>query len=965
MPDTTAPDMSGIDPALLQDFISESQEILDGLDPLFVALESNPDDMSIVDGIFRPVHSVKGNSGFFGLTNIKNFAHIMENILGEIRARKRTATPPLIDLLLKGVDFLRGMMNRLAQGDYSGQFTPEEQLHLNLLNQAGAESAGKGDAPDSPEAAARKLLDALKKIKDIGTNGEAAVNLEDAVKHMIRLTVPEFFTQEDAGKKVSVGFMLGGEEVTGCVNTIEHFIKNLEKNEKEEALCEAFLTALQTIEDIGAKHKPGTVELVEQVKDDFITIHESGIGFDELMTSLIQERFDGILKLIDRVEISEGDDFFIEGENVTDLVKAMQDFIAQIQTLEKVSASSDSFVSNIKMLRDMGGPDRPELSQSLDQIRDDYCTIHESGIGFDELMQSLISDRMTTIMSHMERGAAVQYRFKLGAVDVTDIVKKINGVMADPTRLADEKLRSGFILGLQNLGEAAENCGKKEVGDEAAAVIADIESIISSGVGFDPNIEKMLSARLGKLCEQAEKVEVEPEAPAANAGGNEAHHPSPADSVVMAAPGAGEQGASRDGGKQQGGGGQQQEHSGKTLRVAEEKVDNFMNFVGELIITGEVFAYIQKKLEQYPEVRQVAQEFKNANLSFGELSTNLQKSLMEVRRVPLKSVLQKLHRIIRDTSAALGKKIDFDIVGEDVQIDKSLLEGLESPLVHMVRNSVDHGVELPEDRRAAGKPETGHVRINASATEEQFTLSIIDDGKGLDIGAIKDKAVNRGLISEEQARTMPDKEAFRLIFNAGLSTAKVVTDVSGRGVGMDVVLSNITKMNGNINVDSVLGKGSTFTILLPMTVTLTVIDGLVARIGNQFYIIPLSDVRESVKPNADQVHMIKGSHEVLNVRGELHPIVRLNQILGIYSPEVIEQVTQATAVLVQGKRGKSAAFLVDELIGQQSVVVKELGKEFEHIRCLQGGSILGDGRVGLVLSVQGILEDIGMAQPEQ
>ncbi|MDR3078050.1 MAG: chemotaxis protein CheA, partial [Planctomycetota bacterium] len=407
-----------------------------------------------------------------------------------------------------------------------------------------------------------------------------------------------------------------------------------------------------------------------------------------------------------------------------------------------------------------------------------------------------------------------------------------------------------------------------------------------------------------------------------------------------------------------------QDASGKTLRVAEEKVDHFMSFVGELIITGEVFAYIQKKLEQYPEVRKVAQEFKNANLSFNELSTNLQKSLMEVRRVPLKSVLQKLHRIIRDTASALAKKIDLEIIGEDVQIDKSLLEGLESPLVHMVRNSADHGVESPEDRKAAGKPETGTVRITAKATEEQFTLTIEDDGRGLDVGAIKSKAVSRGMLTEDAARNMPDKDAFRLIFNAGLSTAKVVTDVSGRGVGMDVVLSNLTKMNGNIAVDSTLGKGSIFTITLPMTVTLTVIDGLVARIGDQFYIIPISDVRESVKPAENQVHVIKGSQEVLNVRGVLHPIVRLSQVLGIYSERTVEKTTEATAVLVQGKRGISAAFLVDELIGQQSVVVKDLGKEFANISCLQGGSILGDGRVGLVLSVQGVLADIGLSQPE-
>ncbi|MDR1745039.1 MAG: chemotaxis protein CheA, partial [Planctomycetota bacterium] len=578
----------------------------------------------------------------------------------------------------------------------------------------------------------------------------------------------------------------------------------------------------------------------------------------------------------------------------------------------------------------------------------------------------LIEERFTTILAHLDRGAAVRYVYKLGDADVTETAEILEKIAADPSRLGEEKTRGAFVLGLQTLGEAAETAGKADVGTDAAGLMADVENIIKSEVGIDPNMEKMISGRLRTILDQIEKIAVEPEPEAGASGeagspaaatqimsGGDTQIMSSADTQIMAS-------GKAPAGKQQA----HQEGSGKTLRVAEEKVDNFMSFVGELIITGEVFAYIQKKLEQYPEVRQVAQEFKNANLSFGELSTNLQKSLMEVRRVPLKSVLQKLHRIIRDTSAALGKKIEFDIEGEDVQIDKSLLEGLESPLVHMVRNSVDHGVETPEERVASGKPETGHVRIKASATEEQFTLAIIDDGKGLDVDAIKTKAVSRGLLTEDGARNMPDKDAFRLIFNAGLSTAKVVTDVSGRGVGMDVVLSNITKMNGNISVDSQLGKGSTFTIMLPMTVTLTVIDGLVARIGDQFYIIPLSDVRESVKPAADQVHVIKGTQEVLNVRGELHPIVRLSQILEIYSGNVFDNITDATAVLVQGKRGKSAAFLVDELIGQQSVVVKDLGKEFENIRCLSGGSILGDGRIGLVLSVQGVLEDLGLAQPE-
>jgi|GEM_PF-4343586 len=947
MADNSAPDMSGIDPALLQDFISESQEILDGLDPLFVSLEANPDDMSIVDGIFRPVHSVKGNSGFFGLTNIKNFAHIMENILGEIRARKRTATPPLIDLLLKGVDFLRGMMTRLAQGDLSGQFTPDEEAHLARLNAASSDTAGA--APDSPEAAAKTVMDALESVRASGGD-DAVSQLETAIRAMISLVVPGYFESQGGGKSgdVAIGYRLGAEEVTGPVNTITKFIKNLETNEKEEALCEAFLTALQIIEDAGEKVQPEIIGLVEQIKDDFLTIHESGIGFDELMASLIQERFDAILKLVEKVEIGGDGDFFLNGENVTDVVVSCQKFVNNIQELEKDSAPSDEFVNNLTMLKGIAG-ENADVIHAIELILDDYITIHESGIGFDDMMQSLIAERMTAVISFFECGPAAQIVFKLGEADVTPIAKEMQAVIASPAKLENEKAVESFVHQLQTLGEAAEAADKAAMGLDAAGLVADIESVVKSGVGLDDHMKTMIQERLTALLGQIDQITVEPEAEpeGAAAAGEPAPEASSAQPAKAAAPA-------------QGG----QEVSGKTLRVAEEKVDNFMGFVGELIIIGEVFAYIQKKLEQHPEVRQVAQEFKNANLSFGELSTNLQKSLMEVRRVPLKSVLQKLHRIIRDTAGQLGKKIDLEIVGEDVQIDKSLLEGLEAPLVHMVRNSVDHGVEMPEDRVAAGKSEVGHVQITASATEELFTLAIKDDGKGLDVETIKAKAVSRGLLTEEGARNMPDKDAFRLIFNAGLSTAKVVTDVSGRGVGMDVVLSNLTKMNGNITVDSGKGTGSTFTILLPMTVTLTVIDGLVARIGDQFYIIPLSDVRESVKPTMEQVHAIKGSQEVLDVRGELHPIVRLNNALGIHTGQQAEKITDATAVLVQGKQGVAAAFLVDELIGQQSVVVKELGKEFEHIRCLQGGSILGDGRVGLVLSVNGILADFGLVTQE-
>ncbi len=754
-------------------------------------------------------------------------------------------------------------------------------------------------------------------------------------------------------------YRIGHDDVTGFVHTIENFIKNLEKNEQEEAMCEAFLQALEAIRDSGETAAPAIIPPIEQIKDDFITIHESGIGFDELMTSLIQERFETILTHVERIEIREEGDFFLNGEMVSDAVKNMQEFVADIQKREKDPALSEAFVNILAHFRELAGGNA-DLIQAIDRLQDDYITIHDSGIGFDELIQSLISERLGTVLTYLERGTAVQPIYKLGDREVTRQVETLTSFAGNAiTGAQNPKMLEGFLHTLQELGELAEGAGKENVALEAASLMKDVDGLVKSEVGIDAQMAAMLTNRVKTIVDSFEKIIPSPDTESGATPEPEGDKSDETAPAAAASGAAAKPAAAKDGGKHPPEGGP----SGKTLRVAEEKVDHFMSFVGELIIIGEVFAYIQKKLERYPEARSVAQEFKNANLTFSELSSDLQKSLMEVRRVPLKSVLQKLHRIIRDTSSQLGKKIELEIVGEDVQIDKSLLEGLESPLVHMVRNSVDHGVEMPEDRVAVGKPETGHVKILASANEEQFTMSIIDDGKGLDLDAIKAKAVSRGLISEETARTMPDKDAFRLIFNAGLSTAKVVTDVSGRGVGMDVVLSNITKMNGNILVDSTKGGGSTFTILLPMTVTLTVIDGLVAKIGEQDYIIPLSDARESVRPTRDQIHTVRGSQEVLNVRGELHPIVHLDRVLGI--PSTNKDICEATVVLVQGKKGTdNAAFLVDDIIGQQSVVVKELGKEFENIRCIQGGSILGDGRVGLVLDVNGILVEIGIAKDE-
>lgn len=393
----------------------------------------------------------------------------------------------------------------------------------------------------------------------------------------------------------------------------------------------------------------------------------------------------------------------------------------------------------------------------------------------------------------------------------------------------------------------------------------------------------------------------------------------------------------------------------KSIRIDEEKVDSFMNYVGELIITSEVFSYIHKKLEGVEGIRGIITEFNQAILSFNELSNNLQKSLMEVRRVPLKNIMQKIPRIVRDLSNDLKKEVELKIDGQMIQIDKSLVEKLESPIVHMVRNCVDHAIEMPEDRKKINKPAKGTVEIIAECNEEVFTLTIKDDGKGLDAEGIKTKAVEKGQISQSQADNMTEKDIYKLIFGAGISTAKTVTEVSGRGVGMDVVRTNIEEMNGTIDIDSEINVGTTFTITLPMSLTLMVVDGLLARVGSTTYIIPIANVTESIKPKAEDISTVSGKGEVINVRGNLYPLVRLYKIFGT-PPEFTDPCD--TVVVIANCDGKSCAFMVDDLLGQQSVVLKELSAYFKELKIIKGGAILGSGKIGLVLDTEYIIESL-------
>ncbi len=466
----------------------------------------------------------------------------------------------------------------------------------------------------------------------------------------------------------------------------------------------------------------------------------------------------------------------------------------------------------------------------------------------------------------------------------------------------------------------------------------DFTAIFESGLDFDTVLMGLLRGKYLAFLGALDLVRPEPEAEEAPAGEAAAADCGPAQ-------------AKSDNGQKEKSDDKRAGES-KTMRMSEEKVDGFMSYVGELIVTAETFNYLQKMIEQDKVNPNTVRAFKNANQAFRELSDELQESLMEIRRVPIKGILQKVNMMARELSHQLGKKVKVQLEGQEVQLDKSIAESLEAPLVHVVRNSLDHGLEQAEDRERLGKDPEGVLRVSASADKEYFYLVVADDGKGIDPDRMRATAIDKGLMSATQAAALTDKEAIGLIFGAGFSTAKAITDVSGRGVGMDVVRTNINSLNGSINVDSAVGKGTTITLKIPLSVTLQVIKALHVRVGQANFIISLDEILESLRPLPEELSTVEGRGLVLNRRGQITPLIKLYEIFNL-EPQYANPV-DGLVVMVETPAGRYA-LLVDAVMGQQQVVVKELGAQFKRLSFLSGSALLGDGGLGLVLDAGGVV----------
>ncbi|GAA7605559.1 chemotaxis histidine kinase/response regulator CheAY2 [Helicobacter pylori] len=388
----------------------------------------------------------------------------------------------------------------------------------------------------------------------------------------------------------------------------------------------------------------------------------------------------------------------------------------------------------------------------------------------------------------------------------------------------------------------------------------------------------------------------------------------------------------------------------QTVRVDVRRLDHLMNLIGELVLGKNRLIRIYSDVEERYDGEKFLEELNQVVSSISAVTTDLQLAVMKTRMQPVGKVFNKFPRMVRDLSRELGKSIELIIEGEETELDKSIVEEIGDPLIHIIRNSCDHGIEPLEERRRLNKPETGKVQLSAYNEGNHIVIKISDDGKGLDPVMLKEKAIEKGVISERDAEGMSDREAFNLIFKPGFSTAKVVSNVSGRGVGMDVVKTNIEKLNGIIEIDSEVGVGTTQKLKIPLT--LAIIQALLVGVQEEYYAIPLSSVLETVRISQDEIYTVDGK-SVLRLRDEVLSLVRLSDIFKV---DAILESNSDVYVVIIGLADQKIGVIVNYLIGQEEVVIKSLGYYLKNTRGIAGATVRGDGKITLIVDVGAMMD---------
>ena len=1071
-----------LDPELISDFIIESREHLETIEPNLLELEKSPENLVLLNDIFRPMHSLKGASGFLGLNRINKLAHRAENVLDELRKGTMSVDSTIMDIILATTDAFNNMLNNLESTNSEGD-VPTEHL-IDLLDRilagerfSSMEEALNGGGSAAPaeavpvEAAAEPALEAApaeaapEPAAEVSAEPVAevpAAPVEAAAEPEPAPAAPEAVSASEPASAASAPNSSNGkrkvlpsnEWIAGLAKkpplALSAFGEDHLRDFIDEALdnISGLYDGLIELEKISNEHEDAH-DLVNTLFRNFHNLKgNSGlIGYHDL-NALTHEAE----TLLNRARQGE----LVVTNDLIDLLLVVVDVMdALIRSINTSGNSADVFDTSelLAQLQDAVAGNPPSLPPSIFLPDDEQSEApaeeapqeaqdvpgapelqEVSVVGIKEMPLTSIGaglldsdDDLALFQSTVKQQyAVIQYALK-------ELEK-------DPTLKAQQDALFRGYTAIQNASSFMEFAELKEYAQRTANIV---DQGRNSDVGFEclislldqetdiivemanNAIEQALIAKNPELAAQAEtqtapaaapapaapKAEEKPaEAPkpaapaaapaqaaqAAPAAPKPAEAPKPAAAqpapaapaqpapaaqaqpapapkpaeapkpvapaaapaqAAQAAPAAPKPAeapkpatapaasAAPANGAKPADAAKHDKATTSSIRVDYEKLDHLMNLIGELLINRNRYAMITKNLESNAneiDIVSVAQDLSETTYAMSRVSDDLQDTLMKVRMLPVSSVFTRFPRLVRDLSRKVNKEIELIFEGEETELDKSIIEAINDPLMHLIRNSVDHGIEDAETRKERGKSATGHVTLRAYHKGNSVVIEIEDDGQGIDPEKMREVAVRKGIISADEAKALTDREAIELIFAPGFSSAEVVTDISGRGVGMDVVRTNIKNLKGNVTVHTVRHQGTRFTLSLPLT--LAIIEALMIKMGNQTYAIPLDAVATTTKLESSILTSINGRNAV-TLRGEVLGIVDLGELLDL--PETVNN--DIISVVILQDNDKRIGLVVNQLLDRQEIVIKPLGMYLNNIQGLSGASIMGDGSVVLIL----------------
>lgn len=982
-----------LDPEILSDFFVEAKEHLETIEPNLLQLEKSPENLGLLNEIFRPMHSLKGASGFLGLHKINGLAHKAENILDELRQGAMAVNSSIMDIILSATDALRTMVDNLETTGQEGDVDTtgiiariESALAGELSPSVAAAVAPPAPDPD-PVAEPEPVPETYAELEALDPPAQPVGPLTIRWQNVTYEPAPGFdptpYTLTTVGDGHLTDFLEEARDLVGnlnqgllelekspdenaeLVNDIFRYFHNIKGNSgiigyrELNALTHEAETLLNRVRKGEMSTSRGIIDLLLAVVDLIEELlgridSESGKATPKdisMMASVLQATTEaGALTVPEQYLATLAPEFeggasaasgaLIDAEPVaTPDVAAAPAVEADGEaepTPQPAPASGGYDPEDVAIFEQAVVHQHKSLDLALEMLRKDP----EQRDIIDGLFRSLTTLQnscgymgLAEVKGYAERTAGLVDQARksdMGFELMLDILEQEISILKDMIFAALDRIKG------QDAAPAALAPASKP---EAAAPIPEPAPVAQpEAIAPQPTAAPVpkIEAETAPEPKSASAPEPRPAPAAASkaapaAASKSAPAATPPKTAAQAAFEAGQPPPQK---------------GATTIRVDHEKLDHLMNLIGELIINRNRYSMIARALaDGQQDVPEVAQQLTETTYAMARISDDLQDTIMKVRMVPVHTVFSRFPRLVRDLSRKSGKQVELITEGEETELDKSVGEEIGDPLVHLIRNSLDHGLEPEEERIAAGKNPKGHVWLRAYHKGNSVAIEVEDDGRGIDPEKMRQVGVKKGLVTAEEAKLLDDRQAVDLIFAPGFSSAEKITDVSGRGVGMDVVKTNIKNLKGNIQINTEPGRGTRFTLTLPLT--LAIIDALMVQIGKDVYAIPLDAVSETTKIEVERLSEVN-HRKALTLRGEVLGIIELSELLGL--PPNPEQ-REILPVVIIHDNDRRLGIVVDRLLERQEIVIKPLGQYLNtfEIRGISGATIMGDGSVVLIL----------------